>query len=350
MHISKYCEFLTHAWPKHRKVLTRGKPGVGKTVGARDAAELLGYDFISLSGPLLTPVVVRGYPRPPTEGDGDATHCLFGGIARAFRAVKPTVLFWDDLGATSEETMKAVLELVQFGQIDGRTMPDCVVQAGATNDIGQGAGVQGMIEPLKTRWDTIIEVETDLDDVVNYGLVHGWPTDLLAFLRNTPDALHDWKPSKSITIDGACPRGWEHVAEWINALFDDPEVISGCVGRGRATQYLAFRALINELPDVNQVLLDPEHSPVPDNPSARFLVAMALSAKMSAGNFGQAVKYLNRLPAMFRACAIRDAFRLETSLRRERKLPANYRALATCRDFNAWVVSDDGKEIMSAVD
>lgn len=348
MRISEYSALLEKAWKHGRKVLAKGAPGVGKTVGARTQAQRMGYDFIGLCCPLLSPVKVGGYPRPPSEPNGEATHCLFDGIAKAFKAKSPTVLFWDDLGMASGETLKAVVEMVQFGQIDGRKLPDCVVQAGATNDVGHGADVQGLIEPLKTRWHTIIPIETNVDDVVGYGLARGWPADLCAFLRNEPNALHDWKPSKSISIDGACPRGWEYVAEWINIGVDDPEVIGGAVGKGRATQYLTFRSLISELPDVDAVLMDPKGQPVPENPSARFLVSTALASKMTAGNFGQCVTYLNRLPAMFRAYSIRDAFRAEANRRKDSTLPKGWVALSSSRDFTAWACSDDGKAVMAA--
>jgi hypothetical protein len=348
MKVNEYGSLMERSLPKGKRILARGKPGVGKTAAAKKAAERLGMDFIGICCPLQSPVKIGGYPRPPAIEGGDASHCLFDGIAKAFRATKPTLLFWDDLGMAGGETLKALVEMVQFGKIDNRFLPECVVQCGATNDVGHGADVQGLIEPLKTRWHTIIEVETNVDDVVGFGLANGWPSDLCAFLRNAPDALHDWKPSKSISIDGACPRGWEYVAGWINDGEYDSEVISGCVGKGRATQYLAFRELINELPDVDSCLLDPESAKIPGNPSAQWLVSMALASKMTAGNFGQAVKYLNRLPAMFRAFSIRDAFRAEATRRADKTLPPKWAALSSSRDFTAWAVSSDGKDVLSA--
>lgn len=348
MKISEFRGFLDKALPKRRRVLAVGKPGVGKSKSFADTCNALGWDFIPICSPLQSPVKIGGYPRPPSEEGGDASHALFDGIARAFRAQSNTLLLFDDLGMAGGETLKAIVDLIQFGRIDGRTLPDCVTVAGATNDVGHGADVQGLIEPLKTRWHTILNIETTLDDLVVYGLANGWPSDLLAFLRNAPDAVHDWKPSKSMSIDGACPRGWEYVADWINQGFDDAEVIGGCVGKGRATQYLAFRNLVSDLPDVDQCIMDPANAPVPDNPSARFLIASALSSKITAGNFGGVVKYLNRLPGMFRAYSIRDAFRAEAQRKRDKNLPKDWKPLTGSRDFTAWAVSDDGKEVMSA--
>lgn len=349
MRISEYGAFIEKAYKKGRRVLAVSKPGVGKTTINEDFCRREGWDFICSTLPLDDPSTIRGYPRPPAPGtDGEAVHCLFDQVARAFRATKPTLWFLDDIGQASESVLKSVMRIVQRGELDGRKLPDCVTIAGATNDVGHGAGVYGMIEPLKSRFHTIVEIECHVDDVVGFGLGRGWPAWLLAYLRNSPDALNDWKPSKSMKIDGACPRGWEYLAEWDQMGITDSEVWAGCVGKGRAAAAASFKELVAELPDVDAVLMDPDSAPVPDNPSARFLVAMALASRMSAGNFGSAVKYLNRLPGMFRAYSIRDAFRAEAQKRKDQSLPKDYKPLSGSRDFTAWACSQDGKDVMAA--
>jgi hypothetical protein len=233
-----------------------------------------------------------------------------------------------------------------------RRFPDCVRLIALSNDSCHGAGVIGIIEPAKSRFDSIINVEPHVEDTCAYGLARNWPAWLLAYLRNQPDALYDYKPTKSMQIGGSDPRGWERVAKMDRlGLLDTPagvELVHGRVGKGRGTQALAFRELVNELPDIDAVLLDPDSAPVPENPSARFLISMALAGKINARNFGQAVKYLNKLPAMFRAFSIRDAFRAEAQRRRDKSLPKDYAPINTSRDFTAWAVSDDGKDVMAA--
>jgi len=346
MKVTEYRDLLVKALPHGLRVLGVGASGVGKTFGAMEAAAILKMDFIGMCSALEDPSTIRGYP---FRGDnGEASHCLFDGIARAFKATKPTLLFFDDLGMASESTMRSIVRLVQFGEIDNRRLPECVVLGAATNDVGHGAGVYGMIEPLKSRFHSIVTVETDVDSVVAYGLVHGWPVDLLAFLRNSPESLHDWKPAKSMKIDGACPRGWDYVAQWIGKGIDDPEVIGGCVGKGQGAKYLAFRGLWTELPDVDVCIISPETSPVPENPGARYLVCMALASKLNHNNFGQVLKYVGRLPGMFRGLTIRDAFRAESERRKAGKLTKDYQPISSSRDFTAFAVSPEGKDIVGA--
>lgn len=349
MQIDQYVNFLERSWKHKRTVLGVGAPGVGKTYAWYQAAGRLGMDCIVMSAPLESPDSIRGYPARDAAS-GRATHTLFDGMARAMDAKVPTFVGVDDLGMAMDATLRSVLRFFQFREVDGRKLPDYVVLGAATNDVGHGAGVYGMLEPLKTRFDSIVNVETSVDAIVPYGLSRGWPVCLLGYLRNNPDALHDWKPSKSMHVDGACPRGWEHVAEWVNEGELDHEVIGGAVGKGQATAYLAFRRIMKDLPDVAAILMDPDNTIVPENPDARWMVSMALASQCTCDTFGAVVRYLGRIEQnLFKAFAIRSAFRSEAMKQKEKRLPAAYKPISASRDFVAWAVTDEGKDIISAV-
>lgn len=349
MVIPEYKDLLRKALPHKRRVLAVSKPGVGKTSANMQITDELGWDMITLCLPLDDPSTIRGYPRPPSVPGGDAEHILFDGMARAFRATKPTLLFFDDIGQASESTLKAVMRVIQFGELDGKYLPDCVTIGGATNDVAHGAGVYGMIEPLKSRWHTIVNIDCEPDAVCTYGLQKGWPVWIVAFIRNAPDSLNTWKPSKSMLIDGSCPRGIEYVAEWDAIGVDDVETWAGCVGRDVAAKLAEFKRIQSQLPDIDQILLDPGNSPVPEDPGARFLVTTTIATRMNGDNFGQFMTYLQRLPQTFRAYSVRDAYTIETANKAGGKLPKGHKLINTSRDYTAWVLSADGKEILSSV-
>jgi len=342
MKIQNYVELIEKSAKSRRRILARGKPGCGKTQGAKQAAERLEMEFICSPLALYDPSVIQGYP---VRENGQAGHVLYGDVYKVFHAVKPTIWWLADMGQAGETTLKAVMRIIENGEHMGKRLPDCVTVGGDTNDVSHGAGVYGMIEPLKDRFHTIIEVETDLDQVISYGLSNNWDTAVLAYLRNAPEALHDWKPEKSMKSGGATPRGWEYVSEWLAMGVDDREVICGKVGDGRGTQFLAFREMMNELPDINMVMMQPDTAPVPTNPSAQWLISMAVASKINNKTFGQGLKYLTRLPQMFRAGALLDAMRAEDVSRASKRLPKDYKPISSSRDFTAWAVSKDGKEI-----
>lgn len=342
--------FLERVLIARLRVMIVGPPGYGKTASVARVCQKLGWDLIVMILPLDDPSTIRGYPVPPKDGTGDAHHCLFDGMARAFKATRPTVLFFDDCGQASESTLKSVMRIVQYGELDGRVLPDCVRMIFASNDVGHGSGVYGMIEPLKSKIQSVITIETDAEQVVQYGLANNWPTWLCAFLRNCPDSLNTWKPSKSLSVDGSCPRGWDNVSQFDLIGIEDPEVWAGSVGKGDAIKAHAFKKRQASLPDIDSVLLDPDNAPIPDEPDCRLMVAMALSDRMTAQNFGQCLTYLNRLPKMFRAYSVKDAFRIQAARLASGKAGKDHRNIATSRDFTAWAVSQDGKEILGTKD
>jgi hypothetical protein len=348
MKMREYERLLERALPVGAKILVVGPPGVGKTVGKRNVCARLGYRYIGLSGPLLSPVKVWGYPMKPEVAGGDATHALFDGMAEAFRASGPTLLDFDDIGMATGEVMKCILDLVQFGRIDSRQLPSCVVISASSNDVGHGADVQGMVEPLKSRFEAIVHIEASVEDTVIYGLSQGWPVWLCAWVRNHPLCFEEWKPTKSLDISGVCGRGLENVSRWEARGLLDGELCAGCVGKGAAVDMMAFRALAAQLPDVDKVLLAPEHEPVPEDPGARYLVCSALAAKMDGGNFGQALKYLQRLPQSFRAFSLLSGVRVEDRRKADGKLAAGHVMISQSGAFNAWVCSQDGREILKA--
>lgn len=331
-----------------RRTLIVSPPGMGKTSMVKQVTDRMNADFLTMCCPLQSPVKVGGYPQRSPEPGGDATHALFGNIARAFRATKLTVLLLDDLGMANGETLKSIIEFVQFGRIDDKVLPDCVRILGATNDVGHGADVQGLIEPLKNRWHTIVQLENNMEDLMAYALSRNWPDWLRAYIRNSPEVLNSWKPTKSMSPDGCTNRGLEYLAQWDQIGVDDPEVWSGCVGKGVAAAASAFKQMANELPDIDGVLMDPDNAPVPSNPSAKYLVSTAVSSRMNGSNFGACLRYLGRMDAIFRAFSIRDAFRAQNIRKRDGKLPKDWKPIDHSRDFVAWSVTDDGKEVMSA--
>lgn len=298
---------------------------------------------------MADPPFLMGYP---FRENGVAGHLPFGVLAKAMKATKPSLLILDEFGGASSTTLKAGLRLMQFREVCGSRMPDCVRMIALSNDVGHGAEVQGIIEPMKGRFDAIINVEPHVDDTVKYGLANGWPAWLLAFLRNSPDSLCDYVPLKSMQVGGSDPRAWDKVAGWDRDGFLDKDVgqelMIGRVGKGHGTKAMAFRALVNDLPDIDALLMDPDSAPIPENPSARFLVSMTLAARMNGGNFGQCVKYLTRLPAMFRAFSIRDAVRAEAAKKRDGKLGKDHKPIHASRDYAAWATSKDGADIVAA--
>jgi hypothetical protein len=88
------------------------------------------------------------------------------------------------------------------------------------------------------------------------------------------------------------------------------------VGDGPAAEFLSFRALYRELPDVDAVLTSPDTSPVPKEPAVLYALVGALVEKCRAAQAPLAafVRYATRLPDEFALLALRDALAVNRKL------------------------------------
>jgi hypothetical protein len=104
-------------------------------------------------------------------------------------------------------------------------------------------------------------------------------------------------------------RSWETVIHLWNAGIQDLQSISAAIGKPAAAEFLAFARLANKLPTPDQVWMDPKGAPVPDDPSALYLVASMLAAAVEPEHSAAAVTYMTRMPRVYGALLARDMYR-----------------------------------------
>src|SRR5690606_27326440 len=104
--------------------------------------------------------------------------------------------FLDDLGQASPMVQAAYMQLLLARRIDGHVLPDCVTFVAASNRKQDRAGVSGLLEPVKSRFTCIMEIEPDLDSWIDWALGEGLPAELIAFLQfRGSELLHAPNPT-----------------------------------------------------------------------------------------------------------------------------------------------------------
>ena len=300
--------FLERAIRSQRRVLIKGRPGIGKSDLVAQACTALGADMVLMHPAISDPTDYKGMPA--LNGDGTAHFVPFGELVRLCRATKPTVAFLDDIGQASPAVQAALMQLVLARAVNGTKLSPEVVFVGATNETGQMSGVSGMIEPLKSRWDTIVELEVSTEDWSDWANGAGMPTELVAFIRSFPQALSEFKPTKEIR-NSPSPRGWASVGGWMNDGVKELELWAGAVGEGRAAEFYAWLDLYASLPSLDSIIADPVNAIVPDKPSALYAVATGLGRKANVSNLDRVMRYLGRMPKEFEILTMRDALRVD---------------------------------------
>ena len=278
-------------------VLLVGAPGVGKTALVQQAAKEAGNDLYCSFPALEDPTDAKGFPWVSAEADY-ADFKPFGTLYKVLTSKKPCVWFLDDLGQGAPMVQASYLQWLLARGMNGRRLPDHVTILAATNRRTDRAGVQGILEPVKSRFASIVNVEPNLDDLCQWAIKRGsWSPSSIAFLRFRPELMHQFTPTLDI-VNSPCPRTWDH-ADKILKLNLPPSVelaaVQGAVGEGPGAERLAFERIYRELPSLDAILVDPDSAQIPETPATLYAVSVGLASRATEGNFGRVARYAERL-------------------------------------------------------
>jgi len=286
-----------------------GAPGCGKTDLAHQASN--GIADLLLFHPVVSdPTDFKGYPTLKVD-TGKGEFIPFSDLYSLIKADRPTVAFFDDLGQAMPSVQAAVMQLILGGAVGSHKVNlDHVVFWAATNRREDMAGVQGILEPVKSRFISIVQVEQNIEDWTKWALSIGHvEPDVVGFLNFKPEYLTKFEPTKAMT-NSPSARTITHLSDIIQAgypgeaLFD---LFVGAAGEAAATEFMAFRRDYKRLPDIDLILLEPKSAPVPaiQEPALLYAVCGALSARVDLRNFDKAIQYVERLPAEFTVLAMK---------------------------------------------
>jgi hypothetical protein len=301
--------------PARLPLLSTGSPGIGKSDIIAQAAQQAGADLIISHPAVSDPTDFKGLPWPNVDGKS-ANFIPFGEFSHALNAKNLTVWFFDDLGQAPPSVQAACMQLFLARRVNGHVLPDCVTFLAATNRRIDRAGVSGILEPVKSRFVSIVELEPDIDSWCNWAFSNGIPATLIAFLRYRSELLCKFEASADLT-NSPVPRTWAHLAK-VEALnlpaAIEAAVMAGSVGEGASLEYLAFRSMVKSLVNLDAILLNPDKAQIPSKPSELYATAVGLAARANDTNFARIATYATRLyveagKGEFAVLLIRDAIR-----------------------------------------
>jgi hypothetical protein len=279
-------------------VLVTGAPGIGKSDIVTEACWNAGANLILSHPAVADPTDAKGLP---WIVNGAATFLPFGELSEALTADKLTVWFLDDLGQASPAVQASYMQLLLARRVNGHVLSDNVVFIAATNRRTDRAGVSGILEPVKSRFGAIVELEPDLNEWCNWAF--------------KPDLLCQFKASADLT-NSPVPRTWSHVNKLLG-LSLPPAVqsaaIAGAVGEGAATEFMAFLRLYRELPNIDAILLNPDSVDIPSNPATLYALSGALAHRTTEQNFARVARFAERMVSdsrgEFAVLLLRDAMK-----------------------------------------
>ncbi len=284
-------------------VLIKGAPGIGKSDIVTQAAAAAGTKLI-ISHPVVSdPTDYKGLP---AAVDGKAEFLPFGDLRQLIEATEPTVFFLDDLGQAPAVVQAAAMQLLLARQVNGHKISEHVTFIAATNRREDRAGVTGILEPVKSRFATIVELQTDVEQWCSWAINNGMPVELVAFIRFRPTLLMDTEKPTNDIVNRPCPRTVAFVGKLLNVGIRSLEALAGAAGQGFATEFIGFLTMWEMLPSIDGILLDPASADVPSEPAALYAIATALAKMATKQNARKIITYADRMPREFSVLTIRD--------------------------------------------
>jgi len=335
---SSIANVLSHLISVKRPAFVWGPPGIGKSDVVAGVAKRNDMELVDVRMNLLDPVDLKGFPVPNTD-DQQMTWLPPDFLPPMFvkegKKMVPNpskgILFLDEFNSAMPAVQAAGYQLVLNRAVGNYKLPDGWAIVAAGNREGDRGVTHRMPSPLANRL-IHLDMETDISDWATWAVENGVSTKVLGYLRWKSGNLHAYDANTNPRAFPT-PRSWVFVSDFIEncplSKEERMDTIFGTIGPGVGGEFLAYLDIHTHVPKIEQILLNPKTTPVPEDhePSLQYAVATELGMRASPSNFSALIQYIERMPIEFQIVAVRDAGRRDP-------------AIAETKEFDAWTLKN----------
>ena len=298
---------ISHLIKRKVPIFLWGPPGIGKSSIIAQIAEDQGIACIDLRLSLLDPTDLRGIPFFNTN-DESAIWAPPSFLPDG--SEEKGILFLDELNTAAPMVQASAYQLILDRKIGEYSLPDGWAIVAAGNRESDRGVVFRMASPLANRF-VHLEMTPNVEDWKLWAKESNIETSIIAFISYRPYALFAFN-TQNDEKSFATPRTWEYVNEILESKPDDDlllTMISGAIGEELGASFLAFRAVEEKLPDIEEILKGTTKE-VPVETSALHILCTSLSMRVddetSSEEINNILGYTLNLPGEFAVMIIQD--------------------------------------------
>ncbi|NOZ89711.1 MAG: MoxR family ATPase [Epsilonproteobacteria bacterium] len=284
-----------------------GSPGIGKSSIVKQIAQKKELEFIDLRLSLLDPTDLKGIPFFDKE-NSEAVWASPNFLPKNQNS--KGILFLDEINTAPPSVQASAYQLVLDRKIGDYELPDgwSIVSAG-NNESDRGV-VYRMPPPLSNRF-VHLNMKVSFNDWKSWAYDNSIDSSIIAFLDYDNEKLFSFDATKN-EKSFPTPRSWEYVNKILSSNIEQKlllETISGAIGEESATAFIAFKKVMNRLPNIDDILdgksVEIEH----DTQLLFALTAGIISHLRTKGDHNKidnALKFSLELPKEFSVMLIKD--------------------------------------------
>ena len=294
-----------------------GGPGTGKSDIPLEVTKGLNQKLLDFRANLFDPVDVRGIPYVAKFENMPRNYTRWA-VPDIFPIVERDgyegLFFIDELPTAPPATQNAFLQLLLTRRVGDYELPEGWSIIAAGNRLTDSAAVYQMPSPVRNRL-AHYELEPHLDDWCTWAIRNGIDQSLISFLRFKPVLLYDFNPE---SYAFPTPRSWAFVDKRLKLANVDEETlyygVSALVGDGAAGEYIAFRKIHKDLPDVDALIANPQTYKPQDNVAVNIALAGALASQSNEKLMDNIVKVMSKMQTEYQVIGMKLAIRYDKTM------------------------------------
>jgi hypothetical protein len=290
-------------------------PGIGKSSIAAEIAKKFNLKLIDIRLSTVDPTDLTGFiaPNLETKRADYLPPSVFPleTMDKIPEGYDGWLIIFDEITSAPPAIQAAAYKVILDGMIGEHPLHPHVKVMAAGNGIKDNAVVARMSTALQSRM-IHFEMECNPKEWIEYAISAGYDSRVVAYVEHVPDILLKFNPAH-VDKTFPCPRTFEFLSKVISKLpagsnasdYKWMPLYAGAVGQGAGTEFRAFLEIYKELVKFEQIELNPNNAPIPDEPSAMFAVSGMIGDRTNAANISEVMKYVQRMPIEHQVSSIK---------------------------------------------